>query len=121
EVYKPGEERSREDKRKEVVLKSGVPVARDEMSREEKLRRRRREKERIKKRGGSVVAPPQVVATNGAKKKKNKSEEKRGVVGDLKRGGVRVIGKKGELVDVEGKAVKASKENDVKGAGSYKL
>lgn len=121
EVYKPGEERSREEKRKEVVLKSGVPVAREEMSREEKLRRRRREKERIKKRGGSVVAPRQVVATNGAKKKKNKSEENKGVVGDLKRGGVRVIGKKGELVDVEGKAVKASKGNDVKGAGSYKL
>lgn len=123
EVYRPGEERSREDKRKEVVLKSGVPVAREEMSREEKLRRRRREKERIKKRGGGVVvgsAAPQAVAANGVKKNK-KAEEKKGVVGDLKRGGVRVIGKKGELVDVEGKAVKASKGGDVKGGGSYKL
>ncbi|KAI4254057.1 MAG: hypothetical protein LQ352_003330 [Teloschistes flavicans] len=126
EMYKPGEERSREDKRKEVVLKSGVPVAREEMSREEKLRRRRREKERIKKSGGggggrgggsAAVAPP--AAINGLKK--NKAEEKKGVVGDLKRGGVRVIGKKGELVDVEGKAVKASKEGGAKGGGSYKL
>ncbi|KAL8961001.1 MAG: hypothetical protein Q9183_005372 [Haloplaca sp. 2 TL-2023] len=115
EVYQPGEERSREDRQKEVVLKSGVPVARDEMSREEKLRRRRREKERIKKKGGTVVAAPENV-TSGAKKAK----EKKNVVGDLKKGGVRVIGKKGELVDVEGKAVQGSK-GGMKGGGSYKL
>ncbi|KAL8732587.1 MAG: hypothetical protein Q9181_003885 [Wetmoreana brouardii] len=114
EVYRPGEERSREDKQKEVVLRSGVPVAREEMSREEKLRRRRREKERIKKKGTNVDTPKAV--TNGAKK----AEERKGVVGDLKRAGVRVIGKKGELVDVEGKAVKGSKVA-VKGGGSYKL
>ncbi len=41
-------------------------------------------------------------------------------MGDLKRGGVRVIGKKGELVDVEGKAVQGSK-TAVKGGGSFKL
>ncbi|KAL8685344.1 MAG: hypothetical protein Q9224_005855, partial [Gallowayella concinna] len=57
EVYRPGEERSKGDKEREVVLKSGVPVARTEMSREQKLRRRRREKERIRKSGGGVVAP----------------------------------------------------------------
>ncbi|KAL8696260.1 MAG: hypothetical protein Q9201_007750 [Fulgogasparrea decipioides] len=114
EVYRPGEERSREDKQKEVVLKSGLPVAREEMSREEKLRRRRREKERIKKKGGNIDTPKAV--TKGAKT----AEERKGVVGDLKRGGVRVIGKKGELVDVEGKAVKGSKRA-VKGGGSYKL
>ncbi|KAL8720241.1 MAG: hypothetical protein Q9225_002873 [Loekoesia sp. 1 TL-2023] len=113
EVYKPGEERSREDKRKEVVLKSGVPVAREEMSREEKLRRRRREKERIKKKGGNV--PPKA-ATAGIKK----VAESRGVVGDLKRGGVRVIGKRGELVDVEGKGIKGEK-GAIKGGGSFKL
>ncbi|KAL8694718.1 MAG: hypothetical protein Q9218_000644 [Villophora microphyllina] len=114
EVYKPGEERSKEDKRKEVVLKSGAPVAREEMSREEKLRRRRREKERIKKRGEGALASK--VVTSGGKK----AEEKKGVVGDLKRGGVRVIGKKGELVDVEGKAAKGS-QGVTKGGGSYKL
>ncbi|KAI4266589.1 MAG: hypothetical protein L6R38_008661 [Xanthoria sp. 2 TBL-2021] len=115
EVYKPGEERSREDKQKEVVLRSGVPVARQEMSREEKLRRRRREKERIKKRGGTVMKPT-AAATAGVKK----AAERKGVVGDLKRGGVRVIGKKGELVDVEGKAVQGSK-GAIKGGGSFKL
>ncbi|KAL9001105.1 MAG: hypothetical protein Q9169_000288 [Polycauliona sp. 2 TL-2023] len=115
EVYRPGEERSREDKQKEVVLRSGAPVARQEMSRDEKLRRRRREKERIKKRGGTVVTPPKA-ATAGV----NKAAEKKGVVGDLKRGGVRVIGKKGELVDVEGKAVQGSK-GVLKGGGNFKL
>ena len=39
----------------EVVAKSGLPVARQEMSREDKLRRRRREKERIKKAGGETT------------------------------------------------------------------
>ncbi|KAL8859552.1 MAG: hypothetical protein Q9178_003951 [Gyalolechia marmorata] len=115
EVYRPGEERSHEDKQKEVVLKSGVPVARDEMSRDEKLRRRRREKERIRKRGGAVVNPA-AAATVGVKK----AAERKGVVGELKRGGVRVIGKKGELVDVEGKAVQGSKKA-IKGGGSFKL
>ncbi|KAI4206650.1 MAG: hypothetical protein LQ348_000886 [Seirophora lacunosa] len=113
EIYKPGEERSRADKQKEVVLKSGLPVAREEMSREEKLRRRRREKERIRKQGGSVVTKD---ATGGVKK----AAERKGVVDDLKRAGVKVIGKKGELVDVEGKGVKGSK-GTVKGGGSFKL
>ncbi|KAI4126943.1 MAG: hypothetical protein LQ338_003465 [Usnochroma carphineum] len=113
EVYRPGEERSREDRQKEVVLKSGVPVAREEMSREEKLRRRRREKERIKKKGGSIVPKE---ATAGAKK----AAEKKGVVGDLKRAGVKVIGKKGELVDIEGEKVKGGK-GTTKGGGNFKL
>lgn len=113
EIYKPGEERSRADKQKEVVLKSGLPVAREEMSREEKLRRRRREKERIRKQGGSVVTKD---ATGGVKK----AAERKGVVDDLKRAGVKVIGKKGELVDVEGKGVKGGK-GTVKGGGSFKL
>ncbi|KAL8804235.1 MAG: hypothetical protein Q9182_002689 [Xanthomendoza sp. 2 TL-2023] len=120
EVYRPGEERSRADKQKEVVLKSGVPVARTEMSREQKLRRRRREKERIRKSGSGVddggVGAPAATATAGAKK----SAERKGLVGELKRGGVRVIGKKGELVDVEGKAVQGGK-GAVKGGGSFKL
>lgn len=113
EVYRPGEERSRADKQKEVVLKSGVPVAREEMSREEKLRRRRREKERIKKRGEAVVPKAASVAVK-------KKAERKGVVDNLKRGGVKVISKKGELVDVEGKGIKGGKE-PVKGSGSFKL
>ncbi|KAL8841901.1 MAG: hypothetical protein Q9170_000774 [Blastenia crenularia] len=113
EVYKPGEERPREAKHKEVVLKSGVPVAREEMNRGEKLRRRRREKERIRKKGGSVVPK---AATAGVKK----AAEKEGIVGDLKRGGVRVIGKKGEIVDTEGKGIRGGK-GVMKGVGSFRL
>lgn len=94
EVYKPGEEKVTT----EIVTKAGLPVAREEMTREQKLRRRRREKERIKKaglNGGGKV--------DGEGKKR---KEKKDMLGSLKRGGVKVIGKKGELRDVEGKEVK---------------
>ena len=47
EVYKPGENDTNE--KTEVVTKSGMPVSREEMTREQKLRRRRREKERIRR------------------------------------------------------------------------
>ena len=112
EVYKPGEDRN---KKVEVSTKSGMPVARDEMTREQKLRRRRREKERIKKAGGIVVN-----AGKGGVAKGRKAEEKGKVAADLKRGGVRVIGRKGEIRDIQGKEVK---RNGVfgSGAGAYKL
>lgn len=111
EVYKPGEGKGN----KEEVLKkgSGVPIGREEMTRDEKVRRRRREKERIRKAGG--LGP-----TKGLEGRGKKSEEKRGVIGDLKKGGVRVIGKKGEIRDVEGKAVQGQVAVG-KGVGGYKL
>ncbi|KAI9754717.1 MAG: transport protein particle 22 kDa subunit [Chaenotheca gracillima] len=103
----------------EVVVprKTGVPVAREEMSREEKLRRRRREKERLKKRlGGKVV--PLHGGEKGAEKGKG-ARERDEVMGALKKGGVGVIGKKGEVRDVEGKNVR-EKRGPV-GGGGYKL
>ncbi|CAO2658603.1 Nn.00g063260.m01.CDS01 [Neocucurbitaria sp. VM-36] len=108
ELYKPGDEKSKT----EIVTKSGMPLAREEMSREEKMSRRRRAKERARKAG--VDAPKSV----GAERKEKKKQEKKQVLADLKKGGVQVIGKKGVITDVEGKDVK-----DVvrKGAGSYKL
>lgn len=109
EVYKAGEGA---DKKREVVPKSGLVKAREEMTREEKLRRRRRAKERIRKAGGlndSSKAP-----------KSEKANEKKDVVGQLKRGGVRVIGKKGELRNVEGKAADSGTSAG-RGAGNYKL
>ena len=111
EVYKPGEEKAN----KEEVLKkgSGLPIAREEMTRDEKVRRRRREKERIRKAGG--LAPAKGLEGRG-----KKTEEKRGVIGDLKKGGVRVIGKKGEIRDIEGKAARGQVAMG-KGAGTYKL
>ena len=110
EVYKAGEGA---EKKKEVMLKSGVAKARDEMTREEKLRRRRREKERIRKTGGLVEG-------KGKLPESKKSKDKKEVVGQLKRGGVRVIGKKGELKDVEGRAADDRKGVGA-GGGGYKL
>ncbi|CAD6589743.1 MAG: U3 snoRNP protein [Alectoria sarmentosa] len=111
EVYKPGEEKGN----KEEVLKkgSGLPIGREEMSRDEKVRRRRREKERIRKAGG-------LTPVKGVEGRGKKAKEKRGVIGDLKKGGVSVIGKKGEIRDVEGKAVKRQ-VGVGNGAGGYKL
>ena len=110
EVYKAGEARN---KREEVVTGSGLPVGREEMTRDEKTRRRRREKERIRKAGGLAPA-------KGAKEVGKKTKEKQGIVGDLKKGGVRVIGKKGEIRDVEGRAVTGKGRNGRAGGG-YKL
>ena len=111
EVYKPGEgKRSTE----EVLKKgSGLPVGREEMTRDEKVRRRRREKERIRKAGG--LAP-----VKGSGSGRKRAEEKKGVLDDLKKGGVGVIGKKGEIRDVEGKPVRGQVAFG-KGAGGYKL
>ena len=111
EVYKPGEGK----RSKGEVLKkgSGLPVGREEMTRDEKVRRRRREKERIRKAGG--LAP-----VKGSESGRKKAEEKKGVIEDLKKGGVGVIGKKGEIRDVEGKPVRGQVAFG-KGAGGYKL
>ena len=107
EVYKAGE--ATKGSRDEVAGKAGLPSAREELSREERRRRRRREKERIRKAGGSDAARPQ---SKGAKERKE-------VLGDLKRGGVKVIGKKGAVTDVEGRLAKTAGEG--LGAGKYKL
>ncbi|KAH6674484.1 putative U3 small nucleolar ribonucleoprotein mpp10 [Halenospora varia] len=109
EIYKAGKEKESIEKG-EVVPKSGAPVARQEMTREEKLRRRRREKERIKKRGGEEI---------NQRPEGKKAKGKREMIEGLKKGGVRVIGKKGEIRDVEGNKVQAAKA--LNGAGGFKL
>jgi U3 small nucleolar RNA-associated protein MPP10 len=108
EIYKAGKEKDSVEKG-ELVLKSGAPIARQEMTREEKLRRRRREKERIKKRGGEELGKPQ----------SKKSKEKKETVDELKRAGVKVIGRRGEIRDVEGNKVKAV--SAANGAVGFKL
>ena len=111
EVYKPGEEK----RNKEEVIKkgSGLPVGRQEMTRDEKVRRRRREKERIRKAGGLTPA-------KGSGSRSNKAVERKGLIGDLRKGGVGVIGKKGEIRDVGGKPVRGHGAVG-QGAGGYKL
>ncbi|ODH48211.1 hypothetical protein GX48_05702 [Paracoccidioides brasiliensis] len=83
--------------RGETTLRSGVAVSKEEMTREAKRRRRRREKQKLKK-SSSQQRP----AGDG------KQAEKQRVVDDLMRGGVKVIGKQGDLKDVYGGKVPSS-------------
>ncbi|KAI8966670.1 Mpp10 protein [Daldinia sp. FL1419] len=105
EIYKAGKETAEKG---EVVAKSGLPVAKEEMSREDKIRRRRREKERIRKAGG----------LDDKKPKSAKAQAQKQTLGDLKLGGVKVINKKGEIVDMEGNKAKAAKAAS---SSSFKL
>ena len=106
EVYKAGTDTA--EKGDVVVAKSGLPVARQEMTREDKLRRRRRQKERIRKSDD---------AANG-KPTSKKAQEKRDTVAELKRGGVKVINRQGEVLGIDGKKAKAARPVT---SGSYKL
>ncbi|KAI1118530.1 Mpp10 protein-domain-containing protein [Nemania sp. NC0429] len=105
EVYKAGKENAEKG---EVVTKSGLPVARQEMTREDKSRRRRREKERIRKSGGPDSKGPQSA----------KAQQRKETLDDLRKGGVRVINKKGEVVDVDGNKAKATRAAS---SGAFKL
>ncbi|CAJ2503123.1 Uu.00g105170.m01.CDS01 [Anthostomella pinea] len=105
EIYKAGKDTAEKG---EVVAKSGLPVARQEMSREDKAKRRRREKERTRKAGGTDSKKPQSA----------KARERKDTLGDLKKGGVKVINKKGEIVDMEGNKARAAKAAS---SGSFKL
>ncbi|KAK8044725.1 hypothetical protein PG993_004749 [Apiospora rasikravindrae] len=104
EIYKAGKDTAEKG---EIVAKSGLPVARQELSREEKARRHRREKERIRKAGGSDRRP-----LGG------KAQAKKDTIADLKKGGVRVINKKGEVLDMEGNK---AKDAQALSSGNFKL
>lgn len=102
EVYRAGEKKGANG---EVMRKGGAAVNKEEMSREEKKRKRRREKERARKgKVGQGVEPVSKAVEGKAKKqKKSKADEKQGILEELKRGGVQVVGKKGELQNLDGK------------------
>lgn len=82
---------------REIVTKGGAAVSTREMTRDEKQRRRRREKAKIKKKNGAEGNKGGANAKEGSKK---------GVMQELRRGGVKVIGKGGETRDVDGGLVK---------------
>lgn len=105
EVYKAGADTAAKG---EIVSKSGLPVARQEMSREDKAARRRREKERVRKAGG----------VDGNKVISRRAQMKRDTIAELKKGGVKVINRKGEITDVDGKKAKAPKAVS---SGNFKL
>ncbi|CAD6505096.1 BgTH12-00594 [Blumeria graminis f. sp. triticale] len=109
EIYKAGKDKQ-DIAKGEVVLASGAPVAREEMTREEKLRRRRRAKERLKKRGE--------LETNKAQRSVKTNQNKETLL-DLKKGGVKMIGKKGDVRDMNGR--QADTSASYLGAGRFKL
>jgi U3 small nucleolar RNA-associated protein MPP10 len=125
EIYRPGEERQQGSG--EVLRKSGVVVSKEEMTREEKLRRRRREKERSKKTKGNAAAQQVLLQQlrRGDKPDgrgtKGKGQEKRDIISELKRGGVQVIGKKGNLEDLGKKTEKENSRRALESGGALKL
>ncbi|PNS20023.1 U3 small nucleolar RNA-associated protein MPP10 [Sphaceloma murrayae] len=94
--------------------RKGVVLAKDERERGEGKRARRRAKERGKKRAENRGG----LEKSREKEGKDRKEGREEVLGRLKKGGVKVIGKKGELTDVDGGKVKEAVQ---KGAGAYKL
>ncbi|KAL7914625.1 Mpp10 protein [Trichoderma velutinum] len=117
EVYKAGAANAAQG---EVVTSGGMPLARQELSREDKVRRRRREKERVRKAGGADAAGAAKTGPGGAKKTLSaKAKMQRETIAELKKGGVKVINRKGEITDVEGKKTKVAAK--IVSGGSYKL
>ncbi|UKZ73300.1 hypothetical protein TrVFT333_000943 [Trichoderma virens FT-333] len=117
EVYKAGADNAAQG---EIVTSGGMPLARQELSREDKVRRRRREKERVRKAGGADAAGSATAGAGGAKKTLSaKAKMQRETIAELKKGGVKVINRKGEITDVEGKKTKVAAK--IVSGGSYKL
>jgi U3 small nucleolar RNA-associated protein MPP10 len=131
EVYRPGEEKTGNGV---IVRKGGSSAAKDEMSREEKHRKRRREKERIKKANQYQGQPPSAGASSGkgtdgaaVRGKKSKAADQQDILTQLRKGNVKVIGKKGEVESLGGKKERkgqlqdVARENPSVGAASLKL
>lgn len=116
EVFEVGKTTDRE-KAGIVVTKGGGVASKDELSREEKLRRRRREKERLKKQESN-----RSTTSNSNKPDKpqvaTRKDDQSDTLKQLKAGGVKVIGKGGELRDVEGQRVNNKPSSS---AGAYRL
>lgn len=104
EIYAPGET-TRVDG--EFVMRNGVPATKEEMTRDEKAKLRRRQKKLNQ-------AP-----TESSKKRSGIAVEKQQVVSDLRRAGVRLIGKEGDMKDISGAQIAGVGNRD--GAHSMKL
>lgn len=124
EVYQVGQGRTRADRVREVVRKGGAVIGREEMDRDERKRARRREKERARKKGQvgskkSGVGDGKEASTKSSKAQRTRDETKQ-VAATLKRGGVRVIDRKGEVRDVQGHQVQVGAAHRGSGA-SFRL
>lgn len=92
EVYAPGDNGRVAG---EVVLKTGASVAKDEMTREEKARVRRQKKNSQRKTASDSPRPS------------NQASGKQQLVSDLKKGGVKVVNREGQVTDMNGDKVAA--------------
>ena len=121
EVYRPGEDGKKVGD--VLIRKSGASVSKEEMTREEKLRRRRREKERIKKSPGTAAGGKSTSVITDAKSShpKSKKQDKSDILAELRKGNVKVVGKKGELEDLDGKKGKGSSDAGTLAGGAFKL
>ncbi|KZZ94369.1 Mpp10 protein [Moelleriella libera RCEF 2490] len=113
EMYKAGESAAGE-----VVTKAGLPLAREELSREEKTRRRRRHKERLRKAGGVDGAAGAGRQPQQQQPGRTRAQMQRDTVAELRKGGVKVINRKGEITDVDGNKARAKR---TLGSGAFKL
>ena len=120
EIYVPSDEQRRKG---EVLGKDGLARNREEMTREEKLRKRRREKERAKKQESNNAVSAKQPGEKGLPKRVGKQQEKTNILNELRKGGVKVIGKKGNLEEIEGKGRKGKPRTSTIDAPStaYKL
>jgi U3 small nucleolar RNA-associated protein MPP10 len=118
EIYMPGGEGKIKG---EVVGKGGMARSKEEMTREEKVRRRRREKERAKKKkGNESVENQQQLQVKKKGSNAEKAQEKRNILDELRKGGVKVIGKKGDVEEIDGKKRKSQRGAEPRST-AYKL
>jgi U3 small nucleolar RNA-associated protein MPP10 len=95
EIYAPGDDGRVAG---EMVLRTGATISKDEMTREDKARARRHKKSQRKTDGEPT-------------RQTGKSSEKQQLVSDLKKGGVKVINKEGQVTDMSGERVGADVKN----------
>jgi U3 small nucleolar RNA-associated protein MPP10 len=104
EIYAPNETTRATG---EVVMRDGVPVTKEEMTREDKARFRRRQKKMVQ------------ASADSNKQRSGKALEKQQIVSDLKKAGVKLIGKEGDMMNINGSKIAAT--GDRNGAHAIKL
>lgn len=126
EIYKVGDDRQRNvgpEGRSEVQLRSGLSIAKDEMTKEDKLRLRRQSKRKKSKEFSKRREVQQQRDQQREKLVPEGGDRKRAKVSDVistlsKAKNVSVIGKKGEMTDVKGQR---KKKEGPKGSSGFKL
>lgn len=104
EIYAPNETTRATG---EVMMRDGVPVTKEEMTREDKARFRRRQKKMAQ------------ASADSNKPRSGKALEKQQIVSDLKKAGVKLIGKEGDMMNINGSKIAGT--GDRNGAHAIKL